>query len=384
MNPDDFKTQSTGRVVSHPTGYCAFVPAPPPIDITLDRALGLALSRADAALGELSGLGCQLPNPHLLIAPLVRREAVLSSRIEGTRASISDVLLDEAGTPDPSQSAIPDVQEVRNYVGALEHGIARLPELPLSLRLVREIHEKLMQGVRGKNATPGEFRRSQNWIGPAGSTPTTAPYVPPPVEDLPEVLGAWEKYLHVRDTLPDLVQCAIMHEHFEAIHPFLDGNGRVGRLMITLFLIERGRLSQPLLYLSDFIERHRSDYYDLLQRIRTHGDYAAWLRYFFAGVEETARDAIARARNLIALREEYLHAIKSPNATGLADALLSNPYVTIASAARALDVTQPTATKVIRQLVASGHLRQVTRGNWGKTYLAPAILEAVNLERAVP
>lgn len=381
MNPDDFKTQSTGRVVSHPTGYFAFVPAPPPIDVAVDRALGLALSRADAALGELSGLGCQLPNPHLLIAPLVRREAVLSSRIEGTRASISDVLLDEAGTPDPSQSAIPDVQDVRNYVVALEYGIARLRDLPLSTRLVREIHEKLMQGVRGKHATPGEFRRTQNWIGPAGSTPTTAPYVPPPVEELPEVLGAWEKYLHVRDTLPDLVQCAIMHEHFEAIHPFLDGNGRVGRLLITLFLIERGRLSQPLLYLSDFIERHRSDYYDLLQRIRTHGDYAAWLRYFLAGVEETARDAIARARKLLALREEYLHAIKSPNATGLADALLSNPYVTIASAARALGVTQPTATKVIRQLVASGHLRQITRGNWGKTYLAPAILEAVDLSK---
>ncbi|HOY55790.1 MAG TPA: Fic/DOC family N-terminal domain-containing protein, partial [Opitutaceae bacterium] len=211
----------------------------------MDRTLWLALSRADAALGELSGLGCQLPNPHLLIAPLVRREAVLSSRIEGTRASISEVLLDEAGTPDPGQSATPDVQEVRNYVVALEHGIARLPELPLSLRLVREIHGKLMQGARGKNATPGEFRRSQNWIGPAGSTPTTAPYVPPPVEELPEVLATWEKYLHVHDTLPDLVQCAIMHEHFEAIHPFLDGNGRVGRLMITLFLIERRRLSQP-------------------------------------------------------------------------------------------------------------------------------------------
>ena len=379
MNPADFKTQSTGRVVSHPTGYFAFVPAPPPTEFPIDRDIVLALSRADAALSELSGLGCQLPNPHLLIAPLVRREAVLSSRIEGTRASLSEVLLDEAGTPDPSQSTDPDVQEVRNYVVALEHGIARLGELPLSLRLVRELHEKLMQGVRGKRATPGEFRRSQNWIGPAGSTPITAPYVPPPVEELPEVLGAWEKFLHVRDTLPDLIQCAIMHEHFEAIHPFLDGNGRVGRLLITLFLIERGRLSQPLLYLSDFIERHRSDYYDLLQRIRAHGDYAAWLRYFLTGVEETARDANARARKLLALREQYLHAIKSPNAAALADALLGNPYLTIASAARALDVSQPTATKAIKRLEASGHLKQITPGNWGKTYLAPAILEAVDL-----
>jgi Fic family protein len=272
-------------------------------------------------LSELSGLGHVLPNPHLLIGPLLRREAVQSSRIEGTQASLSDVLLDEAT---PAQSATPksdDLREVRNYVAALEHGIARLGELPLSLRLVKELHGRLMNGVRGDQATPGEFRRTQNWIGPAGSNLMNAPYVPPPVDEMTELLADWERYLHLHDRTPDLVQCAIMHEQFEAIHPFLDGNGRVGRLMITLFLIERGRLSRPLLYLSDFIERHRQDYYDLLQRVRTHGEWIPWIRYFLTGVGETARDAAARARRLLELREAMIRHTDH----ALVDRLLTNP-----------------------------------------------------------
>lgn len=203
------------------------------------------------------------------------------------------------------------MHEVLNYVAALEHGLARLSELPLSLRLVNEIHAKLMTGVRGDFATPGEIRRSQNWIGPPGSTPVTAPYVPPPADELPGLLSAWEKYLHVREALPDLVQCALMHEHFEALHPYLDGNGRVGRLLITLFLVARGRLSQPLLYLSDFIERHRADYYTLLQRVRTHGEWNAWIIYFLTGVSETSRDAISRIRRLTDLREQLLREVRA-------------------------------------------------------------------------
>ncbi len=201
-------------------------------------------------------MGRLLPNPHLLIDPLMRQEAVLSSRIEGTRASLSDVLEADALAREDSG----DVREIRNYVEAMAHGIERLKTLPLSLRLVQELHERLLRGVRGDYATPGEFRRSQNWIGPQGSTPDTAPYVPPPVDELMPALSGWENFLHERDRLPDLIQCALMHEHFEAIHPFLDGNGRVGRLLITLFLIERGRLTQPLLYLSVFIEKHRQEY----------------------------------------------------------------------------------------------------------------------------
>jgi len=373
MKPEDFKSQAAGRVILHSTGYHAFVPARLPPVLNFDHDLVLMLSRADAALSELSGLGRVLPNPYLLISPLVRREAVQSSKIEGTQASLSEVLLDEATPAHPEAANSHDLREVHNYVAALEHGIGRLKELPLSLRLVRELHEKLMTGVRGEHATPGEFRRSQNWIGPAGTNLMNAPYVPPPVDEMTELLSDWERYLQVRDQVPDLIQCAIMHEQFEAIHPFLDGNGRVGRLLITLFLIERGRLSQPLLYLSDFVERHRSDYYDLLQRVRTHGEWIPWLRYFLAGVAETARDAALRARHLLELREVMLQQADAP----LVDQLFINPYITISKAAGVLGVSQPTATKVVRKLEADGVLQEVTRRNWGKVYLARQVLDAV-------
>jgi Fic family protein len=352
------------------------------LDIPLDRELVLALSKADAALGELSGLGRQLPNPHLLIEPLIRREAVLSSRIEGTRANLSDVFLSEAGQPATSAASAADVGEVLNYVAALEHGLARLSALPLSLRLVNEIHSKLMKDVRGDFATPGEIRRSQNWIGPAGSTPANAPYVPPPADELPELLSAWEKYLHVREVLPDLVQCALMHEHFEALHPYLDGNGRVGRLMITLFLVERGRLSQPLLYLSDFIERHRSEYYTLLNRVRTHGEWNAWIRYFLAGIEETSNDAIRRIRRLTDLRERMLMEFHSKGAAELVSQLFIRPTIVVREAASVMGVSEPTAAKTLRLLVEKGHLREITGRVRGRTYVAHAVLDAVERNTA--
>lgn len=344
----------------------------------MGNELILALSRADAALGELSGLGRQLPNPHLLIDPLVRREAVLSSRIEGTHATLTDIFLNEAGQPDQGSASSADVQEVLNYVRALQHGLARLGTLPLSLRLMNEMHAKLMTGVRGQFATPGEFRRSQNWIGPAGSTPATAPYVPPPPDELPELLSAWEKFIHARDFLPDLVQCALMHEHFEAIHPYLDGNGRIGRLLITLFLVERERLSQPLLYLSDYIERHREDYYRLLLRTRTHGDYTAWVHFFLLGVEETSRDALRRVRKLIELRERLLQEDHGKGSAALISQLFVRPHISVAEAARVMDVSHPTAAKVLQSLVASGHLREITGRRRYRAYVAQAILDALD------
>lgn len=365
-----------GRVVAHPTGYHAFVPAVLPPALSFNEELVLKLSRADVALSELSGIGQILPNPHILIGPLLRREAVQSSRIEGTQASLTDLLLDEAAAnPAANSPKADDLREVHNYVSALEYGIKRLKDFPLSLRLVRELHAQLMTGVRGDHATPGEFRRSQNWIGPAGTTLMNAPYVPPPVDDMTDLLYDWERYLHVRDAVPDLIQCAILHEQFEAIHPFLDGNGRVGRLLITLFLIERGRLSRPLLYLSEFIERHKGDYYDLLQRVRTHGEWLPWIRYFLAGVETTARDAAARARQLLDLRESLLR--ESNGAQGLVDQILTNPYLTIATAAKAMGITTPTATRLIRGLEAKGLLRETTGRNWGKLYVAPGVLAAL-------
>ena len=375
MNREDFQAPSAGTLVDTAGGYLAFVPAPLPPNLAYDADLVLALSRADAALSELSGLGRRLPNPRLLIAAYVKREAVLSSRIEGTRASISDLFMDEV---EEERSTDADVKEVRQYVEALEYGIERLRELPLSLRLVCEIHERLMRGVRGGHATPGEFRRSQNWIGPPGSTPTTAPYVPPPPDRLMETLSNWELFLHERGRFPDLIQVALMHEQFEAIHPFLDGNGRLGRLLIALFLIERGRLVQPVLYLSSYFEARRQDYYEALQRVRTHGDWGGWLRFFLAGVEETARDAVAQAERIMDLYEELRRRLRQkPNAAALLDELFANPFVTVSRAARLLNVSYPTARQTVAYLQGEGLLEEVTGRAWGRLYLARPILELI-------
>ena len=378
MNPKDFRCPEAGRVVYTPQGYHAFVPAPLPPDIKYDHRLTLALSRADAALSELSGLGRVLPNPHLLIAPYVRREAVLSSRIEGTRASLSDVLRDEMQQVQAAHSDSGDIREVRNYVTALEFGIQRLKSLPLSLRLVRELHARLMKGVRGERAIPGEFRRSQNWIGPTGSTPLTALYVPPPPHEMQNTLNAWEKFANQREAMPDLIQCALLHEQFEAIHPFLDGNGRVGRLLITLFLMERARLAQPLLYLSAYIEAHRQDYYDLLQTVRTRGDWTAWLYFFLTGVQETAYDAVMRAGRLMDLREKYREKLSGKaKPLALLDELFVNPYITVTRAQALLGVSNPTARQAVAVLEENGIIKEVSGREWGRLYLAKSILSAV-------
>lgn len=380
MEAARFKDTSAGSVIRTVEGYLAFVPAPLPPAIDWDGDLVLALSRADAALSELSGLGSQLPNPHLLISPYLRQEAVLSSRIEGTQASLSDLLIDELKEESSSQG---DVREVRNYVDALEFGIARLSEMPLSLRLVREIHRVLLEGVRGEYATPGEFRRSQNWIGRPGSTLETADYVPPPPEEMHEALRQWERFLHDRESLPDLVQCALVHEQFEAIHPFLDGNGRVGRLLITLFLCERKRLSEPLLYLSAYFESNRARYYDALQAVRTEGDWHGWLLYFLTGVDQAARWAATQAHDLVSIREQFRAKLgASARDLALLDELFRQPYVTVASASRILGVSNPTAAKAIGRLEGAGLLREITGRGWGRVFEARPILEV--LERPLP
>jgi len=377
MKPSEFHAPEAGRIVKIAHGGYAFVPAPLPPAINYTAELVQQLSRADQALSELSGLGRYLPNPHILIAPYVRREAVLSSRIEGTRTNMDELLRDEIESQS-GESGDSDVREVRNYIAALEHGIRRLDRLPLSLRLVRELHKHLMKGVRGEVATPGEFRRSQNWIGKSGSTIETATYVPPPPQEMTEALGAWERFLHERELMPDLVQCALMHEQFEAIHPFLDGNGRVGRLLITLFLIERGRLTQPLLYLSEYIERHRQDYYELLQRVRTHGDWPGWIMFFLAGVADTATKAVAQAGRLMDLREEYRARLRTtPRAVELLDELFTNPYITVARAASALGVSNPTARQVVAALENARMLEEVSGRAWGKLYLARPIMRVI-------
>jgi len=249
--------------------------------------------------------------------------------------------------------------------------------LPLSQRVVKGVHEVLMQGVRGQNKSPGEYRRIANWIGAPGCTIEQARFVPASAERVADAMSAWENYLH--SSVPDLlVQLAILHAEFEAIHPFLDGNGRLGRLLITLFLVERGRLSQPLLYLSDYLESHRDEYYARLQRVRTDGDWNGWLGYFLAGVNLTARKAVRQAAQLMDLRERLRRRLVArPRALLLVDELFKNPYVDVARAKKALGVTHPTARQVIRVLEEEGILKEVTGRRWGRLFLARPILKAI-------
>ena len=279
-------------------GYTAYVPAPLPPPVEWTPSLVRVLSDADRLIGRLAGEGRRLPNPHLLIRPFIRREAVLSSRIEGTQATLGEILAAEVGAAVERSPA--DLREVANYVVALEHGAKRLGTLPLSLRLTRELHANLMTGVRGDRARPGEFRTVQNWIGTPGCTLTNATYVPPPPGEIMSCLGDWEKFVHDR-SLPVLVQAGILHSQFEAIHPFLDGNGRVGRLLIILFLIEREVLPSPLLYLSAFFEATRHEYYERLLGVAERGEWEQWLIYFLHGVARQSKDVLKRAERITTL-----------------------------------------------------------------------------------
>lgn len=356
-------------------GYRAFRPLPPPPTLTWTPSLAFALSSAAELVGRLAAEGARLPNPHVLIRPFVRREAVSSSRIEGTQATLGELLSNEAGIAvDRSPQ---DLREVGNYVAALEHGLARLPNLPLSLRLVRELHARLMTGVRGSQATPGAFRRTQNWIGKPGCALAQASYVPPPPEDLLECLGQWERFLHDR-TLPPLVHAALAHYQFEAIHPFIDGNGRVGRLLITLELCERNVLPTPLLHLSSFFEATRDDYYAGLRAVHEHNDWAGWLEYFLNGVARQAEDAIDRASRINAHIDGWKAALASTPDTKVArrlvDQLAANPFTTITHAARRLDVAFNTAARAVDQCVQRGILRQNRTALRDRVYCAKDLL----------
>jgi Fic family protein len=367
-SPNSGKTVSLGA-------YAAFVPAPlPPVLEWTPRLIGV-LSDADRLIGRLAGEGGRLPNPHILMRPFVRREAVLSSKIEGTQATLGELLAAEAGAA--VERSPEDLREVGNYVAALEHGISLLQELPLCVRLVRELHTKLMEGVRGQNATPGIFRTTQNWIGKPGSTLATASYIPPPPGEVEPCLAAWEKFLHESD-LPPLVTIALAHYQFEAIHPFLDGNGRVGRLLITLFLIERKILPTPLLYLSAFFEAARRDYYDGLRGVSTSGAWNEWLEYFLLGVARMSEDALSRATRINDLLAEWHgklagHSTNTPiRVLGL---LAANPFVTITGAANQLSVAFTTVQRAIERLESSGIVRQVSDAKRDRVYCAQAVLD---------
>jgi len=363
---DEERLARAGRYIRQATGYRAFIPAslPPVPPVQFNGEIQRLLSEADRALGRLDGSIQTLPNPDLFVFMFVRKEAVLSSQIEGTQSSLTDLLAAEASILSPDQPK--DVDEVVNYVRAMNYGLERLPELPLSVRLIREIHAELLKGVRGSRLTPGELRRSQNWIGPGGCILMDATFVPPPPEVVPDALGELERFLHAPTELPALLQISLAHVQFETIHPFLDGNGRVGRLLITFFLCERGILQKPVLYLSHYFKKHRVAYYDHLQAVRDTGDWEGWFIFFLRGVIEVGAQATETARRIIALREEHRAIVTerlgraAGNGHRVLESLYEHPIVSVAGIQALLGTTFPAASNVAKRLTDCGILRETT------------------------
>lgn len=348
-----------------PGGYLAFIPAPlPPPDLRIGATLQALLSEADVAVGRLDGAVRLVPDPDLFVFMYVRREAVLSSQIEGTQASLMDVLEYEAEL-ERSERRV-DVVEISNYIAAMNRGLTRLADLPISRRLLCEIHAVLMKDVRGgePDKTPGEFRRSQNWVG--GASPATARFVPPPWEAAAASFADLERFLHDPTPMPPLIRIGLAHAQFETIHPFLDGNGRIGRLLITLWLVERGILRHPLLYPSVFMKEHRNEYIDRLQAIRDQGAWEDWLAFFVDGIGQVAREATDRALEIVHLRGEHRDLISArlgrrvPNALALLDQLFRQPVVNARTVEALIDVSQPTASALVRDLERLGILRELT------------------------
>lgn len=359
-----------GRTIRQPEGYQAFIPTPLPPDppLRFDGQLATVLAGAGTALGRLDGVAATLPNPELFVAMYVRREAVLSSQIEGTQSTLDDVLAFEI---DSDRSKLPgDIQEVVNYVNAMNYGLVRLQSVPLCLRLLREIHGKLLAGGRGSEKSPGEFRNSQNWIG--GPRLAEATFIPPPPHEMRAALGNLERFLHDADGLDALIVCALAHAQFETIHPFLDGNGRVGRLLITFLLCHAKVLQRPVLYLSHYLKQHRGTYYDRLMAVRFEGDWEGWLRFFLTGVAEVAREAEQTARNIVELRERLRRAAQaadmSINTLKLLDHLFEQPVMNVKAAQERLGVSFPAANGMIHELQHVGVLTEVTGGRRNRMF----------------
>jgi Fic family protein len=361
------QSQRTGQYRIQPTGYSAFIPKelPPDPPIRYEPELMTLLSRADRALGRLDGATETLPNPDLFVFMYVRKEAVLSSQIEGTQASLMDVLEFEAQALEPGRPQ--DVAEVVNYVSAMDYGLQRLQELPLSLRLLCEIHARLLEGVRGGERNPGEFRRTQNWIGAPGIDGlTSAQFVPPPPHDMQAALDNLEKFFHDPAPLPMLIKVGLIHSQFETIHPFIDGNGRMGRLLITFLLCKEGILKQPLLYLSYYFKRFRNEYYNRLQATRDKGDLEGWLKFFLQGVYEVAQEATDTARKIVNMREEHRSLIarslgkSAGSAMTLLEALYFRPIIPVQLAEEITSLTYASANRLVDQLVKLGLLKEFT------------------------
>jgi len=355
----------SGAFVVQPGGHRAFIPKPLPPEppLVIDAEMQALLSKADRALGRLDGSIRTLPNPDLFIFMYVRKEAVLSSQIEGTQSSLNDLLEVEAEIFDSERPR--DVDEVLNYVRAMNYGLERLNELPLSNRLIREIHSVLLSGVRGGNAQPGEWRKMQNWIGPQGCTLQEAAFVPPPPQQLDEILSLFERFLH-DESLPALLQIGMAHAQFETIHPFLDGNGRVGRLLIAFLLYQKEILETPVLYISHYFKKHRQNYYEQLQSVRENGSLEAWLKFFLQGIFEVSQEATETARKIVDLREAHRQLIAeyfgrvAGNAMQVLETLYQKPFIKVQDIKDLTHVTYPAANQLMNKFVAHGLLTEVT------------------------
>jgi Fic family protein len=380
MDPKNYQNSSAGKPIHHPTGYWYFLPIDLPPDLNWSPTLVSILAEAERNLARLASIGNSPANLNWVVQPFIRHEAVVSTRIEGTRASLADLYAYEAEQlsflePDT------DADEVHNYVKAMDYGLDRLQTLPVSLRMIREIHTQLMDNVRGKHLTPGEFRCSQNWIGPAGCTLQNAPYVPPPAQEMLTALNQLEHFLHMPSELPALIRVALAHYQFEAIHPFLDGNGRVGRLLITLLLYAWNLLPQPLLYLSAYFEANRQEYYDRLLAVSQQGKWEDWLHFFLMGVSIQSLDAVQRITQLQALYLAYAEKIQIERAAErlieVLALLFERPIVTIRQVEAALDVPYRSAARYVEKFVQLGILREITGQSRNRIFQADEILLTV-------
>ncbi len=363
-----------GIFVTQPGGYKAFIPKPlpPSPSIHYDQNLQSLLSKADRALARLDGITTVLPNPDLFIAMYVKKEALLSSQIEGTQASLEGVLEFEADLM-PKEN-VNEIKEVINYIRALNYGMNRLKELPMSLRLIKEIHRILLEETRGTHRNPGEFRKSQNWIGPPGASLNEAIFVPPPSEAVLPTMGKLEAFFHSKnDNIPPLVKIALIHSQFETIHPFLDGNGRIGRLLITFYLFWDGILTKPLLYLSFYLKKNRDEYYDLLMKVRLKGVWEDWIKFFLKGVSETSEEAAKTAREVIQLKENLLtklhkNSISSVYSVKLIDLLFETPLVSVKDVSGKLNISKEAANELVKKFEKIGILKEITGKQRYKKY----------------
>jgi len=358
--------------------YNFFIPSPLPPKIEFDEELVLILSKAEEKLGKLSGIGLTLPSPNLLIIPYLRKEAIMSTRIEGTRISMQEVLLSEAKEKEEKTK---DAQEVINYINTVNYALTKIEKSPINVELIKEMHKVLMEDVRGDEKSPGDFREVQNWIGSELSKVSDANFVPPNPEAVPKLMEDLIEYLNSEHNVPVLVRCALMHYQFETIHPFCDGNGRIGRSLITVYLCKKKKMIKPLLYISEFFEKHRLEYNELLLRTGQTGKFENWIKFFLTAVEVQSEDALVRAHKLLDLREAYRKRVQreaqSSDILSIIDYLFSNPFITVKKAQMISDVTYPTAKRYMEKLAEYEILKETNRLQREKTFVAHEIYEII-------